>query len=323
MDKAEEELGAKAQLARMRRLVAQEAKKGEEVDAAVLAAEEALPPPPDPEEQRKVLDGQLKRREQLHGLAAKVREGASMLAREQEAVGKSVAELEKLKGTLEGLQAELKQASKAVEQTRREAEMEKSLGDAERMEAHYEEYVSKLLESARREKEKEDAAVGALAKLEADWAAWLAILVAGARVLQSRSDAGNALAKAVVDGAGGGDGGGASVAGAAAGSAEAGPEARLAAMVVESAARSEAKLTHFRRQARELDAVEAECAEKLKKANEKIQQHQNLYRRAEPAADKAKGGGKAKAKGRGGRRVSKADDAAASGVTLPPVASTT
>ena len=81
LEKTEEEVVAlKAQLARLKRLVSQETKKGEEVDEALGEAEKA--PAADPEEQRKVLaEHRSTGRPRGGGRACNVREAADDLTR--------------------------------------------------------------------------------------------------------------------------------------------------------------------------------------------------------------------------------------------------
>ena len=182
-----------------------------------------------------------------------------------------------MQASVESLGAELRQSAKAVEQTRREIEMEKNAGDAERVEAYYEEYVGKLSEQARREREKMEREAASLRKHADEWRAWLGVLGAAARTLQAMSDAGDEAAKAVV----GAHAGRPPIdAGADAADADAAgmppSDARLAALLVDAVAKHDARLTSQRRRLKELDGVESDLGAKLKKAADKVAAHKAL-----------------------------------------------
>ena len=207
----------------------------------------------------------------------------------------------------------------------------------ERMAAYYEEYVSNLAAQARKEKDKNDKESATLAKLADEWGAWLRVLGAAARKLQAMSDAGDESAHAIVSS-------GAWMSGAAEGGAEAdgaAGAARLAALLVDVAAKSDTKQSALRKRFKELDTLEAECEEKLKKATDKINAHNALtaHRKAPANSAGALGGAvrvaasmKKKAKkgggGGGGKKatglpaIGGMKQGADEGETLPAVPST-
>ena len=252
-----------------------------------------------------------------------------------------------MQASVESLGAELRQSAKAVEQTRREIEMEKNAGDAERVEAYYEEYVGKLSEQARREREKMEREAAGLSKHADEWRAWLGVLGAAARTLQAMSDAGDEAAKAIVGTAAWQT---AAAEGGADGEGGATSEARLASLLVDVAAKHDARLTSQRKRLKELDGVEADLGAKLKKAADKVAAHKALtaHRSApkpsEQLAAGLKAAGALKKKGRkklgaaallgaagagsadGGATaaVDEEDDAGGGGLpSLPPVSSAT
>ena len=194
--------------------------------------------------------------------------------------------------------------------------MERNGGDEERLQAYYEEYVSKLVAQADKEREKDENAAANLAKLSDEWRVWVAVLSAATRKVQNMADAGDEGAQAVTSSNGwalGGSDGDAPEAGGG------GPttEARLATALVDVAAKSDSRLSALRKKIKELDVIEAETSEKLRKATEKINAHHALtaHRKApatvgdlgaalkvaqglkkkKPKGTTAKGGGLAKA----------------------------
>lgn len=115
--------------------------------------------------------------------------------------------------------------------------------------AYYEEYVSKLHESNRKEREKDDKALASMAESGEWWAKWVSLLSAAARRIQTMSDAGDEGANAVVSTsawvASASEGGGDAESGAAQGT-----DARLASLLVDVAAKGDTRLSAMRYAAR-------------------------------------------------------------------------
>jgi hypothetical protein len=97
---------------------------------------------------------------------------------------------------------------------------------------------------------------------------------------------------------------------------------RYATLVVDSAARSDTRLKALKKRVETVSALEAECDEKIRKANEKIAAHQALTAHKQKGGGEgaaAKGAGAAKAKG-GPKRKKGGGKAAAAKATAEAAA---
>jgi chromosome segregation ATPase len=146
------------QLQRSFRKLKEEKAKDAELEALIQTAEtEAAPPKPDREAQAKLRESLQKRQADLKATHSKTTQPNHAFRDAQDEKSKVQIEIAELRRQVDTGNSEARLLTKQVEHTRKVLEMEERAGSAEKAEKMYEEYSSRLAESARREAEKQKA----------------------------------------------------------------------------------------------------------------------------------------------------------------------
>jgi hypothetical protein len=211
------------QLQRSFRKLKEEKAKDAELEALIQTAEtEAAPPKPDREAQAKLRESLQKRQADLKATHSKTTQPNHAFRDAQDEKSKVQIEIAELRRQVDTGNSEARLLTKQVEHTRKVLEMEERAGSAEKAEKMYEEYSSRLAESARREAEKQKAEQDKLGRYNDDgslgedppcmqvlttarrppfhrynveWARWVSLLANVWRKLQARADAGDEAAR--------------------------------------------------------------------------------------------------------------------------------
>ena len=211
------------QLQRSLRKLKEEKAKDAELEALIQTAEtEAAPPKPDREAQAKLRESLQKRQADLKATHSKTKQPNNAFRDAQDEKSKVQVEIAELRRQVDMGNSEARLLTKQVEHTRKVLEMEERAGSAEKAEKMYEEYNSRLYESARREAEKQKAeqekldrynvncSLGGLAlhasahhgatsslphRYNVEWSRWVSLLANVWRKLQARADAGDEAAR--------------------------------------------------------------------------------------------------------------------------------
>ncbi|KOO33148.1 protein kinase [Chrysochromulina tobinii] len=297
------------QLQRSFRKLKEEKAKDAELEALIQTAEtEAAPPKPDREAQAKLRESLQKRQADLKATHSKTTQPNHAFRDAQDEKSKVQIEIAELRRQVDTGNSEARLLTKQVEHTRKVLEMEERAGSAEKAEKMYEEYSSRLAESARREAEKQKAEQDKLDRYNDDGS-----LGEGPPCMQAAA----AVSHEIDDAAGGAGGGFAAMA-----AMVAAQNARLATGIVEKVSKNDEKLKAIRQRLQELDMADAEAMSKVQLAEEKITAHHSLTAHRAAAGSSSQAGAatpQKKSNSNEAKRSAKAAAATPKAPSLPDV----